>query len=56
MEITNTEKHILVMLTEIYKALKIDGEIDPQFVQNAIFTDNSWGLEWKYTGLFGDNT
>lgn len=54
MKLTNSEKLILIMLSEIYEKLGIDGSagIDPKFIKNAIYTDNTWGLEWKYTGLF----
>lgn len=43
------------MLSEIYQKLGIgkDGasEIDPDFIQSAIATENTWGIPWKYHGL-----
>ncbi|MGK9234757.1 YfbU family protein [Inquilinus limosus] len=51
MKITDGEKLILAMLCEIYKHLKVDGDIDPNFVQNAIYGGHYWGLEWKYEGI-----
>jgi uncharacterized protein YfbU (UPF0304 family) len=53
MELSNGEKLILIMLSEIYEHLKIKGEIDPQFVREAIFSENTWGLAWKFPGIFG---
>lgn len=51
MKVSNGEKLILLMLSEIYKKLDLDGEIDPNFIQSAIYSDNLWGLEWKYSGI-----
>ncbi len=58
MKLTNPEKLILIMLSEIYEKLDIDGYsgVDPKFVKSAIFSGNTWGLEWEYTGIFSDQT
>lgn len=58
MKLTNPEKMILLLLTEIYEKLCIDGskEFDPKFIKSAIFSGNTWGLEWKYPGIFRDRT
>lgn len=52
MKLSDGEKLILVMLSEIYKHLKINSDIDPAFVQEAIHSGNTWGLGWEYTGIF----
>ena len=52
MKLTNPEKLILIMLSEIYKKLDIQDGIDPKFVESAIYSDNTWGFEWKYSGVF----
>lgn len=54
MKLTNSEKLILIMLSEVYEKLGISGQkgIDPKFVQEAIYTGNTWGFEWKYSGIF----
>jgi uncharacterized protein YfbU (UPF0304 family) len=52
MYLRNGEKLILMMLTEIYQHLGIKGEIDPEFVRETIFEGHTWGLEWKYPGIF----
>ncbi len=49
------EKLILIMLCDLYKHLKISGEIDPGFVASAIFGGHNWGLSWEYSGLFHDH-
>lgn len=56
MNLTNPEKLILTMLSDIYEKMGIDSDtgIEPEFVKNAIYTDNTWGLSWKYAGLFSD--
>ncbi len=55
MELSDGEKLILIMLSEIYEHLKIEGEIDPQFVQSAIFREQTWALAWKYPGIAGSS-
>ncbi len=54
MQLSSSEKLILIMLSEIYQKLDIDPNqgIDPEFVQEAIYTNNTWGLNWKYQGIF----
>jgi uncharacterized protein YfbU (UPF0304 family) len=52
MNLTDPEKLILIMLTEIYEHLKIKDGVDPKFVQSAIYSGNTWGLMWKYPGIF----
>lgn len=55
MELSNGEKMILLMLSEIYQHLKIKGEIDPKFVQSAIFNEQTWSLAWAYPGIVGSS-
>ena len=40
------------MLSEIYEHLGINGEIDPTFVREAIYSGNLWGLQSRYPGIF----
>lgn len=51
MKLTDGEKLIILMLTELYEKLQIDGEIDPDFLRSAIFHDHLWGIRWKYGGI-----
>lgn len=51
MKITDGEKIILLMLSELYEQLEIRGEINPKFMKEAIFSNNLWALPWKYSGI-----
>ena len=46
------EKLIISMLCELYKHLKIDGDLDPLFVEEALHSGHYWALRWQYPGLF----
>ncbi|MCT2413387.1 YfbU family protein [Pseudomonas aeruginosa] len=51
MKITDGEKLIILMLSELYEKLEIDGELDPEFLKTAIFNEQTWGISWKYPGI-----
>ncbi len=51
MKLSDGEKLMLIMLSEIYEKLQLDGEIDPKFIKSAIFSENTWGINWKYSGI-----
>ncbi|MBA3769509.1 MAG: YfbU family protein [Blastocatellia bacterium] len=51
MELTNGEKLIVLMLSEIYDKLHVNGEMDPEFLRAAIFDDALWSISWKYPGI-----
>jgi uncharacterized protein len=46
------ERLILMMLGDISKHLKIEGEIDPDFVARSIHSGQIWGIGKEYGGLF----
>ncbi|WP_349609051.1 YfbU family protein [Cupriavidus sp. DF5525] len=49
------EKLLTIMLRDIYKHLGMkSGEIDPDFVSEAICGGHSWALKWKMHGLYHD--
>lgn len=52
MDLRNSEKLILLMLSDIHQHFKINGEIDAKLIKAAIFSDNTWGLEYAMSGLF----
>ncbi|EGQ8961968.1 YfbU family protein [Vibrio parahaemolyticus] len=51
MKVTDGEKLILLMLSEIYDKLELEGEVEPDFIRSAIFSDNTWSIPWKYSGI-----
>lgn len=51
MKLTDGEKLIILMLTEMYEKLQIKGEMEPDFLRSAIFNDHLWGIRWKYSGI-----
>jgi len=50
--ISDGEKLILSMLSDVHKHLKVKGENDTSFVMKAIYGGHYWGLSWEYSGLF----
>ena len=46
------EKLIALMLCELYKHLRMKGEIAPTFVEAAIHQGHLWALAWEYSGIF----
>ena len=49
------EELIMMMIRDLYHHLKVDGEIDPDFVSKALGGGHYWALDWKYDGLSEDN-
>jgi uncharacterized protein len=56
MKLSDGEKIIILMLTELYEKLEVKGEMEPEFLRSAIFNDMLWGIKWKYSGIpFSDS-
>jgi uncharacterized protein YfbU (UPF0304 family) len=53
MLLSNPEKLILLMLSEIYDKLKVKGEFDTKFIRKAIFSENTWALSEQLPGVVG---
>ena len=51
--LTVGEKLIVSMLCELYRALKINSDIDPAFGLAAIRGGHLWALKMTYEGVFG---
>ena len=51
MKMSDGEKIIVLMLSELYEKLGVDGEMEPEFLRSAILNDNLWGIKWKYSGI-----
>src|SRR5438046_5400629 len=41
------EKLILLMLGDLYKHLKVDGESDPEFIAKVILGGHFWAPKWE---------
>jgi len=55
-KIDDGDRLLIMMLRDIQKSLKIKGgEIDSDFVAEAIWGGHYWALDWQYTGLFHDH-
>lgn len=50
--VSDGEKLLLAMVSDIYAATVKAGEYDPGFVQSALYGGHHWGLEWQHSGLF----
>ena len=55
MRVSDGEKLIILMLSELYDKLEIRGEIKRIFIRSAIFSDNTWSIPWKYSGIPFEN-
>jgi uncharacterized protein len=51
MKLTNQEKLLLMMLADIHEALKIKDGVDTKLLKSAIYTDNTWALQWEMPGI-----
>jgi uncharacterized protein YfbU (UPF0304 family) len=54
MKLGDGEKLILIMLSDIYEKIGINGEINPGFVREVVLSGHTWALHWKYPGVFED--
>lgn len=52
MKLSDGERLILAMLSDVYRHFNINGEIDSKLVMAAMHSGNLWGLKLRYSGLF----
>lgn len=55
MNLSDSEKLILVMLSDIHEKLAIKDSVDPKFVREAVYSGNAWGLKWRHPGIFDNH-
>lgn len=55
MKLSNPEKLILLMLSEIYDKLGLT-EVDTSLLRSAIYTENTWALDWEMQGVVGSES
>lgn len=54
MKMTNSEKLILLMLSDIYDKLGLES-FDTTLLRSAIYTENTWALDWEMPGVVGSS-
>ena len=57
--ISDGEKLIMMMLRDLNKHQNVNGDIDPDFIQDALCGGHYWGLQWQMSGLlhnYADST
>jgi uncharacterized protein len=52
MKLSDGEKLMLIMLSEIHERLEIKNGVDTRLVKAAIYDGHLWALEWELSGLF----
>lgn len=52
MKLSDGERLILVMLTEIMESMGIGSEIDPRLVKSLVANNDGWALRRTYPGIF----
>lgn len=55
MRLTNPEKLMLLMLAEIQEQVGVKNGTDTKLLQEAIYSNNTWALDWDMPGVVGDN-
>jgi len=50
--LSDGEKLLIIMLGEMFKQLKLKGDVDPAFLEEVIYGGHYWALGWGYSGLF----
>lgn len=48
------EKLLAMMMRDVYKHLKVRGEIDPDFIGEVMWGGHYWAPRWEMHGLFHD--
>ena len=51
MKLSPGEKLSLLMLCDISKRVGGQPGIDPNFIEQTIYADQLWGLDWEFTGI-----
>lgn len=54
MKLTNPEKLILLMLSEIQEKLGINDDTT-KLITKSIYSNNTWALSWELNGVVGDS-
>lgn len=55
MKITYGEQLIVGMLNDLYSNLKVKGDVDPDFISEAMSGGHHWAIKSKYPQFFSDS-
>ncbi|MDA5564354.1 YfbU family protein [Cobetia sp. MMG027] len=60
MKFSDEQKLIVLMLADLYNSQKnaniASYELDPNFIKEAIFSNNTWAIPWRFPGIeFSNN-
>jgi hypothetical protein len=56
MKLTDGEKLIVLMLSEVHEKLGIKDGIDSKFVREALYSGNAWAINHRYSGILREQT
>jgi uncharacterized protein len=56
MKLTNPEKLILLMLSELHEKVGVKDGTDTKLLAQAIYSGNTWALDWEMPGVVGDSS
>jgi hypothetical protein len=56
MKLTDGEKLTLMMLCDLYDKNEFEGDLDHNFIRDAIFEDQTWAIPWKFSGIPFEDT
>lgn len=48
------EKLLTIMMRDLYKHLKVNGDVDPDFMGEVLWGGHYWAPRWEMQGLFHD--
>lgn len=51
MEIRDSEKLIILMMCDLYEKNNVAGDIDHNFIRDAIYDQQTWAIPWKFSGI-----
>lgn len=55
MKFSDGEKIIMLMLSDLYEKLGIQGEIDHRLLKSSIIGGHSWAIDWHYGAAFPED-
>lgn len=54
-QFSDGEKMLMLMMVDLYKSLKVKGDINPAFLAEVIYGGHYWAPKWDMQGVFHDH-